>query len=119
MYAKCLQNDSGLGRTTSQLVESLWASIMKERHLPVSTMYLHLLDHFSKWFQERKVMFASQISKQSFLGKKKESNLNQLKIEASKLKVKEIDKMKGKVQTNELSQRYFISLKLYLYCNVI
>jgi hypothetical protein len=52
-YAKCFTN-STTGRTTSQLIESLWSALVPERRLPLTSMYLRVLKKFSKWTQKHR-----------------------------------------------------------------
>lgn len=52
-YARCYTNQT-TGRTTSQLIESLWSALRPERLQPLTSMYLSVLRKFSKWSQKHR-----------------------------------------------------------------
>ena len=46
-YARCY-TEAASGRTTSQLIESLWAALQPERAQPITSFYIAVLKRFSK-----------------------------------------------------------------------
>lgn len=48
MYAAAFIQGTG-GRTSSQLIESLWAALLPERAEPLVTFYLSAIKRFSMW----------------------------------------------------------------------
>lgn len=48
MYAAAFIKGTG-GRTSSQLIESLWAALLPERSEPLLSFYLNALKRFGKW----------------------------------------------------------------------
>ena len=55
-YAKCYAT-STLGRSTSQLIESLWASLVKARAQPLVSFYLAAIAKFAKWADKHRYLW--------------------------------------------------------------
>ena len=52
-YAKCFSEPIS-GRSSSQLIESLWAAIMRERVMPLASLYLGILRKFGFWVEKHR-----------------------------------------------------------------
>lgn len=106
-YARCY-NEKTAGRATSQLIESLWASIVKERAEPLSSLYISIVKKFSIWTEKHRynnlfviflysifligsflrIMFQQQVHAGKPFGLKLESKLHQWQALAPKFDVR-------------------------------
>jgi len=59
-YARAF-TESSSGRSSSQLIESLWAAIVFERAHPLTSLYLGVIQKFSQWVEKHRFEYVNNI----------------------------------------------------------